>query len=172
MKLLTFTWFSHELRRLNFCWSNVHKTIQIDIHFVKELPSLCKLQNDKQEVRSVNHILKQGVSQQNRREGEKFGWNTSKLMIQGWLTDWRIRTSFNTDVELQELKDLTFQRKKDSWLKSYLTPPLNVVAVVFLQIILMATLTRKYFTSLKTISADQPIDSSIKVDIQGCHWYR
>ena len=45
--------------------------IHIDINLVKELSSLCKLQNDKQEVRGVNHILKQGKSQYKRGKGRE-----------------------------------------------------------------------------------------------------
>ena len=64
-------------------------------------------------------------------------------MIQGWLTDWRIRTSFKTDVELHRFK--THHVKKEGFqIKIYLIPPLNVVAVVFLQIILIATLIGRF----------------------------
>ena len=67
--------------------------------------------------------------------------------MHGWLTDWRIRTSFKTDVELKiffhikrPLIKVLLTRIK---LEQNLVPPLNVVAVVFLQMILMATLTGK-----------------------------
>ena len=75
--------------------------------------------------------------------------------MHGWLTDWRIRTSFKTDVELkffhikrplmkvlvtENCAGLLLIRIK---LEQNLVPPLNVVVVVFLQMILMATLTGK-----------------------------
>ena len=76
--------------------------------------------------------------------------------MHGWLTDWRIRTSFKTDVELkiffhikrplmkvlvtENCAGLLLIRIK---LEQNLVPPLNVVAVVFLQMILMATLAGK-----------------------------
>ena len=134
-------------------------SFSLKLHLVKELPPFCKLQNNEQEVRRVNHILKQWY-------GSAWGggriktWNTSKLMIQGWLTDWRIRTSFKTDVELQRFT--TYHVKKEGFqIKIYLIPPLNVVAVVFLQIILIATLIGRFQLQnlpQKNTFSDQPRD--------------
>ena len=46
-------------------------------------------------------------------------------MIQGWLTDWRIRTSFNTDVELQRFI-MTFAILKTEWFQIQKQPDPSV----------------------------------------------
>ena len=75
--------------------------IWLETHLVKKLAALSELEDNEQKVGRVDHILNNDRSKiLVHRERYLY---TSKLMIHGWLTDWRIRTSFKTDVELRIL---------------------------------------------------------------------
>ena len=145
-------WIFAGLRKISF---------SLKLHLVKELPSFCKLQNNEQEVRCVNHILKQWYVSAWGEEGvgSKLEIPPSWWYRGGWQTGgFELRSKPTLSCKDSQL---TIWRKKDSRFKIYLIPPLNVVAVVFLQIILIATLIGRFQLQnlpQKNTFSDQPRD--------------